>query len=116
MAENYPVEQVALPGMGGRPTLVTHFYNMLRRKLWDAEPNRAQDHRSLEADYDVAVVTRMSTPAREGGLPHVVHLHGESPRCARARPLRPHYIQQLTPDNSDVAPERGRPTARAATF
>ena len=58
--ENYPVEQVAShQGWEADPTLVTHFYNMLRRKLWDAEPN--QGHRliaALEADYDVAVLTQ----------------------------------------------------------
>ena len=38
--ENYPVEQVAShEGWEKDPTLVTNFYNMLRRKLWDAQPN-----------------------------------------------------------------------------
>lgn len=37
--ENYPVEQVAShEGWEADPTLVTNFYNMLRRKLWQAEP------------------------------------------------------------------------------
>ncbi len=106
--ENYPVEQVAShQGWEADPTLVTHFYNMLRRKLWDAEPN--QGHRliaALEADYDVAVLTQNVDNLHEkAGSTHVVHLHGELTKvCSSADPYDPTYIQQLTPDNSDVAP------------
>ena len=106
--ENYPVEQVAShQGWETDPTLVTHFYNMLRRKLWDAEPN--QGHRliaALEADYDVAVLTQNVDNLHEkAGSTHVVHLHGELTKvCSSADPYDPTYIQQLTPDNSDVAP------------
>ena len=106
--ENYPVEQVAShQGWEADPTLVTHFYNMLRRKLWDAEPN--QGHRliaALEADYDVAVLTQNVDNLHEkAGSTHVVHLHGELAKvCSSADPYDPTYIQQLTPDNSDVAP------------
>lgn len=106
--ENYPVEQVAShQGWEADPTLVTHFYNMLRRKLWDAEPN--QGHRliaALEANYDVAVLTQNVDNLHEkAGSTHVVHLHGELTKvCSSADPYDPTYIQQLTPDNSDVAP------------
>lgn len=106
--ENYPVKQVAShQGWEADPTLVTHFYNMLRRKLWDAEPN--QGHRliaALEADYDVAVLTQNVDNLHEkAGSTHVVHLHGELTKvCSSADPYDPTYIQQLTPDNSDVAP------------
>ena len=106
--ENYPVEQVAShQGWEADPTLVTHFYNMLRRKLWDAEPN--QGHRliaALEADYNVAVLTQNVDNLHEkAGSTHVVHLHGELTKvCSSADPYDPTYIQQLTPDNSDVAP------------
>ncbi len=109
--ENYPVEQVAShQGWEADPTLVTHFYNMLRRKLWDAEPN--QGHRliaALEADYDVAVLTQNVDNLHEkAGSTHVVHLHGELTKvCSSADPYDPTYIQQLTPDNSDVAPGTG---------
>lgn len=38
--ENYPVEQVAShEGWEANPTLVNNFYNMLRKKLYAAEPN-----------------------------------------------------------------------------
>ena len=38
--ENYPVEQIAThEGWEADPTLVTNFYNMLRHKLYAAQPN-----------------------------------------------------------------------------
>ena len=38
--DQYPVEQVATPeGWEKDPTLVTEFYNKLRRQLADAKPN-----------------------------------------------------------------------------
>ena len=38
--ENYPVEQVAThEGWEKDPTLVTNFYNMLRKKLYAAQTN-----------------------------------------------------------------------------
>ena len=57
--ENYPVEQIATHhGWENDPTLVTDFYNMLRRKLWNALPNAGHRLiRSLERDYQVTVIT-----------------------------------------------------------
>lgn len=58
--ENYPVEQVAShEGWLKDPTLVTNFYNMMRRKLYAAQPN--EGHRlihELEKDYKVTVITQ----------------------------------------------------------
>ena len=56
--ENYPVEQIATHhGWESDPVLVTNFYNMLRRKLWKAQPN--EGHRlikQLESSHEVTVV------------------------------------------------------------
>ena len=42
--ENYPVEQVAShEGWEADPVLVTNFYNMLRKKLWAAKPNKGHE-------------------------------------------------------------------------
>lgn len=106
--ENYPVEQVAShEGWEADPTLVTNFYNMLRQKLWNAEPNRG--HRlmaDLEREYDVAVLTQNVDNLHEkAGSTHVIHLHGELTKvCSSRDPYDPAYIRQLTPDHSDVAP------------
>ncbi|WP_024989498.1 SIR2 family NAD-dependent protein deacylase [Segatella albensis] len=106
--ENYPVEQVAShDGWEADPTLVTNFYNMLRKKLWNAQPN--EGHRlikQLENDYEVCVVTQNVDNLHEkAGSSHVIHLHGELTKvCSSRDPYNHHYIKQLTPDNSDVVP------------
>ena len=58
--ENYPVQQVAThEGWEADPTLVTNFYNMLRKKLYAAQPNEGHKLiKSLEDSYDVVVVTQ----------------------------------------------------------
>ena len=58
--ENYPIDQVAShEGWEKDPTLVTNFYNMLRKKLYAAQPN--EGHRlihELEKKYKVTVITQ----------------------------------------------------------
>ncbi len=106
--ENYPVEQVAShEGWEADPVLVTNFYNMLRRKLWDAQPN--EGHRliaQLENNYDIAVLTQNVDDLHErAGSHNVIHLHGElSKVCSSVDPYDSRYIQQLTPESSDVEP------------
>ena len=106
--ENYPVEQIAThEGWENDPTLVTNFYNMLRRKLWDALPN--EGHRliqSLEEDYQVTVVTQNVDDLHErAGSSHVIHLHGElSKVCSSCDPYNANFIEELTPENSQVTP------------
>jgi NAD-dependent deacetylase len=106
--ENYPVEKVCThEAWLTDPTLVTNFYNMLRRKLWNAQPN--EGHKlvaSLEKDYDVSVLTQNVDNLHEkAGSTHVIHLHGELTKvCSSRNPYDSRYIQELTPENSDVAP------------
>ena len=78
--ENYPVEQVAThEGWEKDPTLVTNFYNMLRKKLYAAQPNEGHKLiKSLENDYDVCVITQNVDNLHErAGSKNVIHLHGE---------------------------------------
>ena len=78
--ENYPVEKVAShEGWEKDPTLVTNFYNMLRRKLWDAEPNDGHKLiKELEKEYDVTVITQnVDNLHEQAGSSNVLHLHGE---------------------------------------
>ncbi len=106
--ENYPVEQVAShDGWEAGPTLVTRFYNMMRRKLWDAQPN--EGHRlvaGMENDYEVSVLTQNVDNLHEkAGSTHVIHLHGELTKvCSSRNPYDERYIEQLTPQHSDVEP------------
>ena len=106
--ENYPVDQIAThEGWLADPTLVTNFYNMLRQKLYAAEPN--EGHRlikDLEADYDVEVITQNVDNLHEkAGSSHVIHLHGELAKvCSSRDPDDPRYQITLTPDNCQVTP------------
>ena len=106
--ENYPVEQVAShEGWEQDPTLVTNFYNMLRKELYAAQPN--EGHKiiaALEKDYNVTVITQNVDNLHEkAGSTHVIHLHGELTKvCSSREPYDPQYIEELGPDNSQVAP------------
>ena len=104
--EDYPVQDVAThDGWLRDPALVTNFYNMLRRKCLDAQPN--EGHRlvaALESKYDVTVVTQNVDNLHEmAGSSHVVHLHGELMKvCSSVDPYDPRYIQTLTRENPEV--------------
>ena len=106
--EEYPVAQVAThEGWEADPTLVTNFYNMLRRKCWDAKPN--EGHRlvaALEERYNVVVVTQnVDNLHEQAGSTQVVHLHGELMKVCSSRDVDdPRYQMTLTPDNCEVAP------------
>lgn len=106
--ENYPVEQVAShEGWEADPTLVTNFYNMLRKKLYAAQPN--DGHRlikDLEHDFDVTVITQNVDNLHEkAGSSHVIHLHGElSKVCSSRDPYDRKYITELSEGHAEVTP------------
>ncbi len=106
--ENYPVQQVAShEGWLADPTLVTNFYNRLRRNLLGAQPN--EGHRlvaKLEEKYKVTVVTQNVDNLHErAGSSRVIHLHGELMKvCSSDDPDDPRWQQTLTADNCEVAP------------
>ena len=106
--ENYPVQQIAThEGWLADPTLVTKFYNMLRRKCVGAEPN--EGHRlvaALEEKYNVTVVTQNVDNLHEAaGSSHVIHLHGELMKVCSSRDVDDErYHQLLTADNCEVEP------------
>lgn len=106
--EEYPVAQVAThEGWEADPTLVTNFYNMLRRKCIGVKPN--EGHRlvaALEEKYDVTVVTQNVDNLHEvAGSTKVVHLHGELMKVCSSRDVDdPRYIRQLTADDCEIAP------------
>ena len=106
--EEYPVQQVAThEGWEKDPTLVTNFYNMLRKKCVGVKPN--EGHRlvaELEKDYDVTVVTQNVDNLHEvAGSTHVIHLHGELMKVCSSRDVDdPRYIRQLTPEDCEITP------------
>ena len=106
--EEYPVQQVAThEGWEADPTLVTNFYNMLRKKCWGVKPNKGhQLVAELEKHFDVTVVTQnVDNLHEQAGSSHVIHLHGELMQGWSRRDVDdPRYIQQLTIDNCEVKP------------
>ena len=106
--EEYPVQQVAThEGWEKDPTLVTNFYNMLRKKCVGVKPN--EGHRlvaELEKDYDVTVVTQNVDNLHEvAGSTHVIHLHGELMKVCSSRDVDdPRYIRQVTPEDCEITP------------
>lgn len=105
--ENFPVEDVAThEGWERNPTLVTNFYNGLRKKLYAAQPN--EGHKliaELEKDYKVVVITQNVDNLHEkAGSTDIIHLHGELTKvCSSIDPYDPRYIRELSEDNAEVA-------------
>ena len=105
--EDYPVEQVAShEGWLMDPVLVNSFYNRLRRKLYDAQPN--EGHKlivALEEQYQVTVVTQNVDNLHEkAGSSHIIHLHGELTKvCSSRDQFDERYVRELGPDDPDVA-------------
>lgn len=97
--ETHPVEDVATPeGWHRNPTLVTEFYNSLRKGLVEAEPNQGHyDVAALERDYEVTVITQNVDDLHErAGSTRVIHLHGELMKvCSSRQPDNPRYIRTL---------------------
>ena len=106
--ENYPVQDVATHEAWERnPTLVTNFYNMLRKKLVAAKPNRGhQLVAELEKKYDVTVVTQNVDNLHEmAGSTNVIHLHGELMKvCSSWNVDDRRYQVLLDKDNLEVEP------------
>ena len=106
--ENYPVEQVAThEGWLADPELVTNFYNMLRKKLYAAQPN--EGHRlvaQLQDEYDVTVVTQNVDNLHEkAGSKKVIHLHGELTKvCSSRDQFDSRYVQELDEAHCEVTP------------
>ncbi|MBP3227738.1 MAG: NAD-dependent protein deacylase [Bacteroidaceae bacterium] len=106
--EKHPVEEVATPeGWARNPTLVTQFYNSLRKGLVEASPNQGHlDVAALERDYDVTVITQNVDDLHErAGSTHVIHLHGELMKmCSSRQPDNPRYWRTLRDDEWEVQP------------
>ncbi|TCJ19025.1 NAD-dependent deacylase [Flaviaesturariibacter flavus] len=78
--EGYDLEEVATPRAWKKnPALVLEFYNMRRRNVLEAEPNRAHFILAeLEEHFDVHIITQNIDDLHErAGSSNVLHLHGE---------------------------------------
>lgn len=78
--EGHRVEDVASPeGWHRDQEMVLEFYNMRRKAVMDAKPNRGHEILAeLEEDFDVQIVTQNIDDLHErAGSTKVLHLHGE---------------------------------------
>lgn len=77
--ENHRIEDVATPEAWKRnPDLVTEFYNLRRKKIFETQPNKAHFAiAQLENIIDVHVITQNIDDLHErAGSKKVLHLHG----------------------------------------
>ena len=106
--ENHPVSRVAThEAWEEDPVYVNNFYNMLRKKLVEAKPNKGhQLVAKLEEQYEVVVVTQNVDNLHEmAGSSKVIHLHGELMKvCSSLDVDDPRYQVTLTPENCEVEP------------
>ena len=78
--EGYDLNEVATPRAWKKnPGLVLEFYNMRRKNVINAQPNRAHDTlAALQEHFHVQVITQNIDDLHErAGSEHVMHLHGE---------------------------------------
>jgi len=116
--EQYRIEDVATPEAWAKnPALVNEFYNLRRKQVMEATPNKAhQLIAQLESKYDVHIITQNIDDLHErAGSKNVLHLHGEIMKvrssvdsslitkvdkweikmgefCQRGSQLRPHIV------------------------
>ena len=103
MWENYNVQDVCTAkAWRDHPQRILDFYNMLRRKYMNVQPN--EGHRlvvDLERDYDVQIITQNVDALHEtAGSSHVLHLHGEIMRARSDRSETDSY--PLDPADPDI--------------
>jgi NAD-dependent deacetylase len=104
----YNIEDVATPrAFKKNPQLVLDFYNMRRRDVAEAMPNKAHHTLAeLEKEYNVTIITQNIDDLHErAGSTNVIHLHGE---IFKMRSSNDHtIIQSIKTDIQlgDVAPD-----------
>ncbi len=78
--EGYEVSEVATPGAWRRnPALVLEFYNLRRKNVLEASPNKAHYRLAeLEKDFEVQIITQnIDDLSERAGSTQIIHLHGE---------------------------------------
>ena len=108
--ENYPVMDVASDeGFARDPELVHRFYNGLRTKLLEAQPNSAHIALAeLEKHHNVHIITQNVDDLHErAGSSQVTHLHGELMKVRTMRqPYKFYHLpsDQLTDEGLSTSP------------
>lgn len=102
--EQYKVEEICTHDAWlMNPGKLLDFYNMLRRKYMNCQPN--EGHRliaSLQDRFDVQVITQnLDNLHEQGGSKNVLHLHGEMMKC-RPDGYDCGVYYPLDPQNPDI--------------
>src|SRR5689334_16549154 len=113
--EGYDVTEVATPRAWRKnPQLVLDFYNMRRRDVAKASPNKSHvGLAELENDFDVQVITQNIDDLHErAGSTKVLHLHGsifsmcsERDRSITCEIRADMNLGELAPDGSQYRPD-----------
>lgn len=101
--DKYPVEQVATPeAFDADPELVLEFYNVRRRELLNAKPNKGHYALAdLEKHFDVQIITQnIDNLHEQAGSSNVLHLHGELMKSRSV--LDDTIIYDIDPNDSDL--------------
>lgn len=78
--DNYDIKEVATPEAWSKnPLMVLNFYNLRRKQVIEAQPNKAHFAvAELEKKFNVTVITQNIDDLHErAGSSNVLHLHGE---------------------------------------
>ncbi len=101
--EEYDIMEVATPQAWKKnPELVTKFYNVRRKELFEVEPNAGHYALvELEKKYDVQIITQNVDDLHErAGSTKVLHLHGELKKVRST--LDENLIYELSKDKYEV--------------
>lgn len=77
---NHNLEDVCLPSAWEKdPTFVNNFYNIIREKVLEAQPNKAHlDLAKAEEEFDIIHITQNVDDLFErAGCTNILHLHGQ---------------------------------------
>ena len=113
--EGHEITDVASPvGWAKNPALVLEFYNMRRKAVLQAQPNKAHDLLAKLEDYfDVSIITQNIDDLHErAGSTQITHLHGEIFKMRSEQSLLPNYeiisdifIGDKAPDGYQLRPD-----------
>lgn len=113
--ENYNINEVATPeAWKNNPKLVLDFYNLRRKQVVEAKPNKAHfSIAELEKHFDVNIITQNIDDLHErAGSTKVLHLHGEilkarSSSTNETYPINGHELKlgDKCPHNSQLRPD-----------
>ena len=109
---NYRIEDVCLPSAWEKdPIFVNNFYNIIREKVLEAQPNKAHlDLAKAEEEFDIIHITQNVDDLFErAGCTNILHLHGQILK-ARSSSM-PHT--ESNPELFDVGLEGIQPDQKA---